>query len=369
MNSLNDLETAQTLENDVKNDCCKKGKFDCSCNCEYCVCDNKSECECSCTDCCATDVTRKVFPLPYVLLAEGAGTFFIVFSIICASTYLPIFSQYGGVLQLGAIAGLSLLAAIFAFGRISKGYFNPAVTVGGAVAGKISWFDAACYCVAQVIGGLIAAIPFFFIMPEVKGYLTTRKWFELAGNGYHSFSPHTLMQELFGSSSPIDFQLRSVLVMEIIATTILTIVMLKAVNIGAVQKAICISATYAFLVAICFPVSSAGLNPARSIAVAFFAQDWSASPFEGQVTQLWVFIVAPLLGSCIAGLLVYITDGTKKVPVSLYVRPIYTAKIEEEDENEDENEENGENEEELGKTKYEFDLPENDSPTNEILEK
>lgn len=294
--------------------CCSADRKTCKCNCEYCPCGSKG-CVCQCSDCsCPKKVLE--FPLGYQLIVEALGSAALVFVFIASCTYLPFFSQYGGQLQVGILGGLTLLAMIVAFGRISKGYFNPAVTLGAAIAGRLNPVEAVSYIIAQIAGAALAVIPYFYMLPEITGYLDTRKWFELASNGYHTHSPYELLQTLFGSGVPVDFRLRAVLTMEVLATAILTVVFLKTVNLRVAQRGIAIGGTFAFLMTIAIPVSSGGLNPARSIMTALLAQDWGANPFEGPITQLWVYIIGPCIGAILAGLFVFITDVVKKIPTT-----------------------------------------------------
>ena len=87
---------------------------------------------------------------------EALGTFFLVFAGVGVALYST-FSGVGGTLAVALAFGIAVLAGIIAFGRISGGHFNPAVTLGAAVAGRTRWADVLPYWLAQVVGGALGA--------------------------------------------------------------------------------------------------------------------------------------------------------------------------------------------------------------------
>jgi aquaporin Z len=224
------------------------------------------------------------------LAVEALGTFWLVFigcgsAIFNAKFAVKSLSDAAPV-QLGighlgvAIAfGLALTTMAYAVGHVSGAHFNPAVTIGTAVARRFPWEDVPAYVGAQLVGGLLAGGALAGLLSS-KGLATTGN---LAANGY-------------GSHSPGGFGLGGVLVLEALVTAFFVYVVLGATKADAPQGFAPIVIGFAFLLAhlVAIPVSNASVNPARSTAVAFFNDNDAPA-------QLWAFWVAPLVGALIAG--------------------------------------------------------------------
>lgn len=216
------------------------------------------------------------------LSAEAFGTFWLVFGGAGSAVLAAGFPELGiGFAGVSLAFGLTVLTAAYALGGISGGHFNPAVSLGLAVAGKFSWKDLIPYWVAQVIGGLIAGGVLFAIATgkadaTIGGFAT---------NGY-------------GELSPGGFSLTAVIIAEIVLTAFFLIVILGStssrVPAGFAPIAIGLALTLIHLISI--PVSNTSVNPARSTGVAFFAE-------TAAIGQLWVFWVAPLIGAAIGGII------------------------------------------------------------------
>ncbi|NYF13993.1 aquaporin Z [Pseudoclavibacter sp. JAI123] len=221
------------------------------------------------------------------LAAEFFGTFLLVFGVISAA----IFSAANGVAETGIgwvgvslAVGITVIAGAYAVGHISGGHFNPAVTVGAAAAGRFAWKDVPLYVVAQILGGILATTIVVLIASNgPDGFLAAAQAGGFASNGY-------------GKASPGGFGLVAVIVTEIVATALFLYVILGVTDrrapSGFAPLAIGLALTLFHLMTI--PVSNASLNPARSIATAVFG---GSEP----LAQLWVFILAPVLGALIAG--------------------------------------------------------------------
>ena len=98
------------------------------------------------------------------LSAEAFGTLFVV----VAGLGVPLFTiPQSNPLPASLAAGLALTAAMLAFGYLSGGHFNPAVTVGNAIAGRIRLGEAAAYLGAQLVGALLGAVALFGILRTV----------------------------------------------------------------------------------------------------------------------------------------------------------------------------------------------------------
>jgi len=215
------------------------------------------------------------------LIAEAFGTFLLVFGVIGTALFA---SSNTGYLGVALAVGLTLVAGIYMVGNISGGHFNPAVSVGVATAGRLPWRDVAPYIVAQIVGGIIATSLLFAISAGGKeGYLQSLQDGGFASNG-------------FGEHSPGGFGLVSVLIAEIVLTAIFVWVILGVTgpkgNASLAPLAIALTLTLIHLISI--PISNTSVNPARSIATALYGG-------PDALIQLWVFLVAPIVGALIAG--------------------------------------------------------------------
>ena len=94
------------------------------------------------------------------LAAEALGTFILVFGGVGTAVLAGSHVGFHGI----ALAfGLTVVVGAYAFGPVSGGHFNPAVTIGLAAAGRFAWKDVPAYVVAQVLGGGVASSLLFFI--------------------------------------------------------------------------------------------------------------------------------------------------------------------------------------------------------------
>ncbi|GAA1777153.1 aquaporin Z [Nostocoides vanveenii] len=226
--------------------------------------------------------------LPARLGAEFLGTFWLVFagcgSAIFAAHFL---STDATPVQLGigfagvALAfGLTVLTMAYAVGHVSGGHFNPAVTLGVAMAKRFAWKDVPAYIGTQVVAGLVAGAALLTIASGKDGF---DRIGHMAANGY-------------GAHSPGGYALGAVFLAEAILTAIFVYVILGSTDgrapAGFGPLAIGLCLTLIHLVSI--PISNTSVNPARSTGVAFFNGD-------GAPGQLWLFWVAPIVGALIAG--------------------------------------------------------------------
>jgi aquaporin Z len=211
-------------------------------------------------------------------VAEFVGTFVLVFA-SCGSAVLA--GDKIGFVGVSLAFGLSLLAMVYAIGPISGCHINPAVTLGVLISKKMDARYAAGYVVAQVLGAIAAAALLLLIAkgapggydPSVAGF---------AANGY-------------GEHSPGQYNLLSAFLVEVVLTFFLVFTVLGATDlrapVGFAGIAIGLVLTLIHLVGI--PVTNTSVNPARSIGPAIFVGGWALS-------QLWLFIIAPLIGAALA---------------------------------------------------------------------
>jgi aquaporin Z len=216
-------------------------------------------------------------------LAELLGTFVLVFGGVGSAVLAGRYIGFAGV----AFAfGLSLLAMVYTIGPISGCHINPAVTLGVLLAKKIDLKDALIYVFAQVAGAIIASGAILFIANSVPGgYSAVARG--LGANG-------------FGLHSPGGFSPQACFLTEVILTMFLVLTVLGSTDVkapvGFAGLAIGLVLTLINLVGI--PITNLSVNPARSIGPAIFVGGWA-------LQQLWMFIVAPLLGAAVAAGLYY----------------------------------------------------------------
>jgi aquaporin Z len=210
--------------------------------------------------------------------AETIGTFVLVVGGVGSAVLAGGKIGYTGV---SLAFGLSLLAMVYTIGPISGCHINPAVTVGALLTGKIGRRDAALYVVSQILGAILgAAIVLVIANGSPSGYSAAASG--LGANGY-------------GEHSPAGYSLLSAFVAEIVLTMLLVLTVLGSTDdkapTGFAGIAIGLALTTIHLVGI--PITNTSVNPARSIGPAIFVGGWA-------LKQLWLFIVAPVIGAVVA---------------------------------------------------------------------
>ena len=215
------------------------------------------------------------------LSAEFLGTFLLVFGGCGSAVLAAAFPQVGiGLLGVAFAFGLSVLTMAYAVGHISGGHFNPAVTVGLFTAGRVPAKDIAPYIAAQIVGAIAGAGTLYVIASGKAGFDVSAGF---AANGY-------------GAHSPGGYTLIAALLSEVVMTFFFLIVILGSTDArapkGLAPIAIGLALTLIHLVSI--PVTNTSVNPARSIGPAIFVGGWA-------ISQLWLFLVAPLVGASLAG--------------------------------------------------------------------
>jgi len=216
--------------------------------------------------------------------AEFFGTFWLVLGGCGSAVLAAAFPELGiGFAGVALAFGLTVLTMAFAIGHISGCHLNPAVSIGLWAGGRFPAGKLLPYIVAQVLGGIVAGAILYIIASGKEGFDLAAGF---ASNGY-------------GEHSPGGYSLLAALVTEIVMTMMFLIVILGATDKRAPQGlapvAIGLCLTLIHLISI--PVTNTSVNPARSTGVAIFVGDWA-------VAQLWLFWVAPIIGS-ILGALVY----------------------------------------------------------------
>lgn len=212
-------------------------------------------------------------------IAEFFGTFVLVF-MGCGSAVLA--GAHVGFLGIAFAFGLSVVTMAYAVGHISGCHLNPAITISLWSTGKISGKDAGAYIVSQILGAIVASAVLYFIAQGKADY-------SLAANG--------LGANGVDQGSPDHYSLVSGLVAEIVLTAIFLVVVHGTTsknngNGAFAGLAIGLCLTMIHIVGI--PVTGVSVNPARSIGPAIFVGGQALS-------NLWVFIVGPIVGGLLGG--------------------------------------------------------------------
>jgi len=239
--------------------------------------------------------------------AEFLGTFVLVFGGCGAAVLAAVFLTDNNVqLGIGFVGvsfafGLSVLVGAHAFGHVSGGHFNPAVTIGLAIAKRFQWKGVLPYIVTQLVAASVAGAVLFAIAKGKAGFSAVESGF--ASNGY-------------GDRSPGGYGLLSGLIIEIVITAVFVYIILGSTDDrapkGLAPIAIGLGLTVVNLVAI--PVTNCSANPARSLGVAWFAGGTA-------LAQVWLFFVAPIIGAAIAGATYAIITGAGTADVGVAQNP------------------------------------------------
>lgn len=225
------------------------------------------------------------------LMAEAMGTFLLVIAVVSAAVLAADFGTgaNGSSLGIGFVGvalaiGIAVVAGVYAFGPISGGHFNPAITIGLAAAGRFPWAQVLPYIIAQIVGGLIAStIVYFVAMFGPEGFLAGAQESGFASNGY-------------GDLSPGGFGLVAVAIVEVVFTAIFVWVILGVTHTtrGNNFAGLAIGLTLVLIHLATIPVSNTSVNPARSLAAAVYGG-------PEYLAQIWAFFVFPIIGGLLAG--------------------------------------------------------------------
>jgi aquaporin Z len=181
-----------------------------------------------------------------------------------------------GLLGISLAAGFAVLVGAFAFGHVSGGHFNPAVSIGLAIAKRFEWKAVVPYIITQIVAASVAGAVLLAIASGKPGFNAVESGF--ATNGY-------------GDRSPAGYGLVAALITEILLTAVFLYIILDATDDRAPKAfalAIGLGLTVIHLASI--PVDGTSVNPARSLGVAWFAGG-------AALAQVWLFIVGPIIGA------------------------------------------------------------------------
>jgi len=225
------------------------------------------------------------------LVAEMIGTGFLVFFGVGVATlmfgfHLAGFSPAAGVIATSLSFGLVLLGLVYAIGPLTGCHVNPAVTLGVLLARRLPLRDAVGYWAAQFVGGILGALLLWGLFNSSPLYSRS-----ITGLGTNDW----------GALSAIHIGLGGAFLTEVVLTAMFVFVILAVTsrtgNATVAGIGIGLALTVANLVGI--PITGASVNPARSLGPALVV---GGTP----LSQVWLFIVAPLVGGAIAAGLYYL---------------------------------------------------------------
>ena len=219
-------------------------------------------------------------------LAELIGTFSLVL-FGCGAAVISGTSQIGpsgiGLLGIAIAFGFTVVAMAYAIGGISGCHVNPAVTVGVLVAGRMNAKDAVGYIISQFIGATLGAGVLYLIVSGKAGW-TMPEW-GLGANGW-------------GEGYLGGFNTTSAFVAEAVLTCLFLFVILAVTSKygNSTMAGLAIGVTLMLIHLVAIPVTGTSVNPARSFGPAIISGGKA-------LADLWLFIVAPIVGAIIAALI------------------------------------------------------------------
>ena len=223
--------------------------------------------------------------------AEALGTFVLVF-FGCGAAM----RSGGDYVATGLTFGLTVVVMAYAVGRISGGHFNPAVTLGAVLGGRLPWNQVGIYMAAQLLGGLLAGALLFGL-----------------NHGFEGFSAEGNMAQNFFGDQGTGFAWWAALLLEIVLTAVFLWVILAVTDerneVNVAMGPLAIGLALAMIHFASMSATGTSVNPARSIGVGVFAG-------TDAIIQLWLFVLAPLLGAAIAGLSYPLLFGQGAAPVA-----------------------------------------------------
>jgi aquaporin Z len=222
------------------------------------------------------------------LVAEFLGTLVLVVIAVGVATESFGFKLFGLSFAAGVVAtalafGLVLVALVYAIGPISGCHVNPAVTLGFVASGRMKVQEGVAYLIAQFAGGIAGAYLLY--------------WMFTTSPLYHK-SVQGLGTDGYGAQSRLLVSQGGAFLIEIVLTAVFVLVVLFATHKAAIQGAAGVAIGFALLMVhlIGIPLTGTSVNPARSLGPALVVGGTALS-------QVWVFIVAPLIGAIVAALI------------------------------------------------------------------
>lgn len=212
-----------------------------------------------------------------------------------ATLKVPNITNFGiGYLGVSLAFGLTVVVGAYAFGHVSGGHFNPAVSIGLATAKRFEWRETPGYIVSQCLGAIVAVAALWGAQAGRPG------GFDITQG---SFASNAYGQNVDGNGR-FFYDLPSAAFAEVLLTALFVVIILGATTKAATAGAagLAIGLTLALIHLISIPITNTSVNPARSLGPAVF---------EGGVAlqQLWLFIVAPIVGAIIGAVVWKLATG------------------------------------------------------------
>src|ERR1700749_670619 len=234
------------------------------------------------------------------MAVEFLGTAILVFFAVGVATLMFGFKFAGASVAAGVVAtalafGLALLALGYMIGPISGSHVNPAVTVGAFLTGRIPLIDAVGYWVAQFAGGIVGALVL---------------WGGFSASPFYHRTITGLGADGYGKQSMIHIGVGGAFIFEIILTALFVFIVLRVTSAtaNAATAAIAIGLTLTIVHLVGIPITGTSVNPARSLGPALIIGGTALS-------QVWLFIVAPMVGAVVAAALHWIVYPRAEVVV------------------------------------------------------
>ncbi|MGB7529293.1 aquaporin Z [Sphingobacterium cellulitidis] len=189
-----------------------------------------------------------------------------------------------GLLGIALAFGLSVVVFAYAIGGVSGCHINPAVTLGVLVSGRMSGKDAIVYITAQILGGILGA---FVLKTILSGQLA----------GFHA-SEWAFGSNGWGAGYQNEYGMMAAFITETVLTALFLFVILGTTSkLGnGTMAGLAIGFTLVLIHMVAIPITGTSVNPARSLGPAIFAGG-------NAISQVWLFMVAPLVGAVIGAIL------------------------------------------------------------------
>lgn len=219
-------------------------------------------------------------------IAELVGTFSLVLFGCGAAAVAGVDTLAGlsglGLLGISLAFGLAVVVMAYAIGGISGCHINPAITISMLVAGKINPKDAVSYIIAQFIGAALAS----FVLMQL-----------LSGQAGFEMGEYALGANGWGAEYQNGFNMTSAFIAEAVLTFLFLFVIFATTSKwgNSTMAGLAIGLTLVLIHLVAIPITGTSVNPSRSFGPAIFAGGAALS-------QLWLFIVAPVLGGVVSAL-------------------------------------------------------------------
>lgn len=239
-------------------------------------------------------------------LAEFLGTFILTFTACGATSFTGGYPGYLGVVGIALIFGLVMTALFYSIGSISGCHINPAVSLAMLISRRMNFIDFMGYIVSQMLGGVAGGFAMYGISISLSTDIVEQ--YEAYGYDLLSFGTNG-----YGAQSEfLNIDVWGAFLVEMILTFIFVITVLSVTankrykNVAGIVIGMALSAVHLFGITL----TGTGVNPARSFGPAL------AKAVQGDITplsQVWLFIVAPIVGAILASI-IYLILTYKKRP-------------------------------------------------------